>query len=120
LGLRFHEFSRPAESPALLDRDALARQRRRHPRRQFLFGSQSATTTLIQGVLGLILLIPSLAIAIKRYHDRDKSGWWILILFIPLVGFIWFLIELGCLPGTPGPNRYGPDPLGAEPFPVRA
>lgn len=85
-----------------------------------LFGSQSATTTLIQGVLGLILLIPSLAIAIKRYHDRDKSGWWILILFIPVIGLIWYIVELGFLPGTPGPNRYGPDPLGAEPFPVRA
>jgi len=57
---------------------------------------------------------------VKRYHDRDKSGWWILILFIPLVGFIWFLIELGCLPGTPGPNRFGPDPLGTTALPGRA
>ena len=60
------------------------------------------------------------AVAVKRYHDRDKSGWWILILFIPIIGLIWYIVELGFLPGTPGPNRYGPDPLAAEPFPVRA
>jgi uncharacterized membrane protein YhaH (DUF805 family) len=85
-----------------------------------LFGSQSTATTFLQGVVGLVLLIPSLAVAVKRYHDRDKSGWWILILFIPIIGLIWYIVELGFLPGTPGPNRYGPDPLAAEPFPVRA
>ena len=85
-----------------------------------LFGSQSAATTLVQAIAGLALLIPSLAVAIKRYHDRNKSGWWILILFIPIIGLIWYVIELGFLPGTPGPNRYGPDPLGAEPVPFRA
>ena len=79
-----------------------------------LFGSQSGATTV-----GLVLLVPSLAVAIKRYHDRDKSGWWILILLIPIVEFIWYVVELGFLPGTPGPNRYGPDPLGGEPFRVR-
>ena len=85
-----------------------------------LFGSQSAATTFVQAVVALILLIPSLAVAVKRYHDRNKSGWWILIVFIPIIGLIWYIVELGFLPGTPGPNRYGPDPLGAEPYPVRA
>ena len=85
-----------------------------------LFGSQSAATTFVQAVVALVLLIPSLAVAVKRYHDRNKSGWWILIVFIPIIALIWYIVELGFLPGTPGLNRYGPDPLGAEPYPVRA
>ena len=44
---------------------------------------------------------------IKRFHDRDKSGWWVLIGLIPIIGAIWLLIELGFLKGTPGPNRFG-------------
>jgi uncharacterized membrane protein YhaH (DUF805 family) len=54
---------------------------------------------------------PSLAVQAKRWHDRDKSALWLLINFIPFVGPIWAIIENGFLPGTPGPNRYGPDPL---------
>jgi uncharacterized membrane protein YhaH (DUF805 family) len=59
----------------------------------------------------LLTLWPALAVYTKRWHDRNKSGWWSLILFIPLVGPIWFLIELGFLRGTEGPNRFGPDPI---------
>jgi uncharacterized membrane protein YhaH (DUF805 family) len=62
-------------------------------------------------ILMLIILWPSLAVYTKRWHDRNKSGWWSLILFVPLVGAIWFLVELGFLRGTEGPNRYGPDPI---------
>ena len=51
----------------------------------------------------------SFAVSVKRWHDRDKSGWWTLIRFIPLVGAIWELIELGFLRGT-GFNQYGPEP----------
>jgi uncharacterized membrane protein YhaH (DUF805 family) len=68
----------------------------------------------IQGLLALVYLAfiwPSLAISIKRWHDRDKSGWWVLIGFIPIIGPIWALIETGFLEGTSGPNQYGPDPL---------
>lgn len=54
----------------------------------------------------------SLATQVKRWHDRDKSGWWILIVFIPIIGGIWQFIEVGCLRGTIGDNTYGPDPLG--------
>jgi uncharacterized membrane protein YhaH (DUF805 family) len=68
----------------------------------------------ILGILYLALIWPSLAISIKRWHDRDKSGWWVLIGFIPLIGGIWALIETGFLEGTKGPNQYGLDPLGGE------
>ena len=53
----------------------------------------------------------SIAVGIKRFHDRNKSGVWILIIFVPLIGSLWYLIECGFLRGTPGPNDYGPDPL---------
>jgi uncharacterized membrane protein YhaH (DUF805 family) len=55
----------------------------------------------------------SIAVAVKRYHDRNKSGWWVLIVFVPVIGGIWYLIECGFLRGTLGPNNYGPDPLAA-------
>jgi uncharacterized membrane protein YhaH (DUF805 family) len=60
---------------------------------------------LVYFVVGLWIAI---AISIKRFHDRGKSGWWSLIMFIPLIGPIWWLIELGFLRGDPGPNTYGP------------
>lgn len=62
-------------------------------------------------VLLLIFLWPSLALYAKRWHDRGKSGWWTLIVFVPIIGAIWALVELGFLAGTEGPNQYGPDPL---------
>jgi uncharacterized membrane protein YhaH (DUF805 family) len=66
----------------------------------------------------LVLLVPlgffavwiGFAVGIKRWHDRDKSGWWVLIGVIPYIGAIWQLIECGCLRGTEGPNRFGGDP----------
>ena len=51
-----------------------------------------------------------LAIMAKRWHDRNKSGWMTLILFIPCVGALWMFIELGCLRGTRGENDFGADP----------
>lgn len=70
------------------------------------------------GGLGVIMVIyfiaaiwPNLAVSIKRCHDRGRSGWFILVGLIPIVGGIWLLIELGFLRGTIGSNRFGPDPL---------
>jgi uncharacterized membrane protein YhaH (DUF805 family) len=62
-------------------------------------------------VFGLLATWVSLSVAIKRFHDRDKSGWWLLILLVPVVGGLWYLIECGFLRGTEGSNRYGNDPL---------
>jgi uncharacterized membrane protein YhaH (DUF805 family) len=67
------------------------------------------------GILVLIfalgLLVPSIAVSIRRLHDTDRSGWWILIGFVPLVGGIVLLVFM-CLDGTAGANQYGPDPKG--------
>ncbi|MBC2594340.1 DUF805 domain-containing protein [Ruficoccus amylovorans] len=65
----------------------------------------------ILGIWQLILIYPSICVYGKRWHDRDKSAWWILIGLIPLVGPIWVLVECGFLKGTEGPNRFGEDPL---------
>jgi len=74
------------------------------------------------GYLIMIILIwPSLAVQIKRWHDRDKSGWWQLISLIPIVGPLWAFIELGFLKGTSGANRYDL-PAGTRPsyeYPAR-
>jgi uncharacterized membrane protein YhaH (DUF805 family) len=66
---------------------------------------------VFSGIFALLAIIPSIIVYIKRFHDRDKSGWWVLIALIPIIGAIWILIELGFLAGTPGPNRFGPPPL---------
>lgn len=61
-------------------------------------------------IAGLILLLPGIAVSARRLHDRDKSGWFLLLGLIPLVGPI-ILIVWFCMRGTIGPNRFGPDPL---------
>ncbi len=62
-------------------------------------------------IIVLIFLWPALALYTKRWHDRGKSGWWSLIMLIPLIGALWALVECGFLRGTEGPNQYGPDPV---------
>ena len=69
---------------------------------------------LIAAVVSLLVIYPSIVLGIKRFHDRDRSGWWLLLVLIPIVGPLWLLVELGFLPGAPGPNRFGPDPLAQE------
>lgn len=63
---------------------------------------------LVYWIVALVLLVASLGIHIKRFHDRGKSGWWVLIFLIPVIGFIWMIVELGLLEGDYGPNEYGP------------
>ncbi len=59
------------------------------------------------GIVSLLFQWPQYAIAAKRWHDRGKSGWWSLIAFVPIIGGLWALIELGFLPGEEGVNAYG-------------
>jgi uncharacterized membrane protein YhaH (DUF805 family) len=60
-------------------------------------------------ILSLALIIPLLAVTVRRLHDTDRSGWWILLGLIPLLGQLVLLV-LYCLDGTPGENRFGPNP----------
>lgn len=68
-------------------------------------------TSFIMLLVALAGLYPSICVSIKRWHDRDKSGWWILIGLVPVIGGIWSFVECGCLEGTQGPNRFGADPI---------
>ena len=61
----------------------------------------------------LAVLLPSLALSVRRLHDRDKSGWWFLLVFIPIIGAIILLIWFA-LPGTSGDNRFGANPLAGK------
>jgi uncharacterized membrane protein YhaH (DUF805 family) len=58
-------------------------------------------------------IIPSIAVTVRRLHDQDKSGWFYLLSFIPYVGGIVIFVFM-CIDGTPGPNRFGPDPKGGH------
>lgn len=70
-------------------------------------------TSIVLLLFGILVTWISIAVGIKRFHDRNKSGVWILIIFVPVIGGLWYLIECGFLRGTVGPNDYGPDPLSA-------
>lgn len=69
----------------------------------------SVTAIAVLGVVVLALFIPSLAVQVRRFHDQDKSGWFVLLGFIPYIGGLIVLVFM-CLPGTVGDNRFGPDP----------
>ena len=71
-------------------------------------GVYGPLTTLF--LLGII--IPSIAVQIRRFHDQDKSGWFVLLSFIPFLGGLIVLVFM-FLEGTKGPNRFGPDPKDA-------
>lgn len=84
---------------------------------------------LLALVIYIPLIVSGVFVGIKRLHDRDKSGWWLLLFYLvpvllnelshasllfSLASFaisVWAFVELGCLRGTVGPNKYGPDPL---------
>ena len=67
----------------------------------------------LYGLAALALIIPGLAVTVRRLHDTDRSGWTILLGLIPLVGPILLLVFY-CTEGTPGPNRFGEDPKAGE------
>lgn len=104
------------------------------------FGEEDFRAAGLTIALLFILYIPliwiGLALGAKRLHDRDKSAWWLVLFYVVpsllegaaneidtagvilhLASFaisVWAFVELGCLRGTVGPNRYGPDPLSPE------
>lgn len=62
------------------------------------------------GLFSLVTLIPGISVTVRRLHDLDKSGWWILINLVPLIGWI-IMIVWAATRGNDGPNRFGEDPL---------
>jgi uncharacterized membrane protein YhaH (DUF805 family) len=101
---------------------------------------QSAIYQAINGMLNIVIFISSLAVGVKRLHDRSKSGWYLMLFYIVpgllvtaaivigilmedymmiasvlgLAAFaigVWAFVEMGCLRGSIGPNQYGPDPI---------
>jgi uncharacterized membrane protein YhaH (DUF805 family) len=101
---------------------------------------QSMVFQAVNGMLNIVIFISSLAVGVKRLHDRNKSGWYLVLFYIVpgilvvasilisvtmeesttisavlgLLAFaigVWAFVELGCLRGTIGANRYGPDPV---------
>jgi uncharacterized membrane protein YhaH (DUF805 family) len=107
---------------------------------------QSGIFQALNGMLSIVILISSIAVGVKRLHDRNKSGWYLLLFYFApgvlaaasvLVGefmedseiiatvltllavalIVWALVELGCLRGTVGTNPYGPDPVAPATIP---
>jgi uncharacterized membrane protein YhaH (DUF805 family) len=72
----------------------------------------SANVGLLGGIYGLAVLIPSIAVSVRRLHDIDRTGWWVLIGLVPVIGTIVLLV-FAASDGTPGKNRFGPNPKGS-------
>lgn len=75
------------------------------------FGAGYFVVTALVGLISLALLVPTIAVMVRRLHDQDKSGFYWFMSFIPLAGPIIMLVFYAT-DGTHGPNRFGPDPKG--------
>jgi len=78
-----------------------------------MLGLSDATTGLgpLYGIYSLAMIIPSIAVAVRRLHDVNKSGWWMFISLVPIIGGIWLLV-LMFTESKPGTNQYGINPKG--------
>lgn len=106
--------------------DFSGRARRRE---YWMFALVNFLVSLVLGAIGLMghgfglltwiytaaVLIPSFAVGFRRLHDTGRSGWWTLILFVPLVGAIVYLVFM-CMDSAPGDNQYGPNPKTGAPL----
>lgn len=75
------------------------------------FLTPAEQTGPLNTIFTLATLLPSLAVGARRLHDVDRSAWWLLLWLVPVLGWLillWWTVQ----PGTRGPNRFGPDPLG--------
>jgi uncharacterized membrane protein YhaH (DUF805 family) len=72
----------------------------------------SSPVSPLTSVFDLATFLPGLAVGIRRLHDIDRTGWWVLLVLTIIGTFV--LIYWACKRGTPGPNRYGPNPYGTE------
>ena len=86
----------------------------------YMAKDNAIVTTILGGILFVFIfgsLIPSVAVAVRRLHDTNRSGWWYLLSFIPIIGQIWLIVWL-CLDSQPGENRFGKNPKGVERLPL--
>jgi uncharacterized membrane protein YhaH (DUF805 family) len=74
-------------------------------------GADTATFSILVPIYSLAVLIPALAVTVRRLHDTNHSGWWVLLSLIPLIGPLVLLIFL-ILPGDSGANQFGSNPAG--------
>ncbi|GIF47169.1 uncharacterized membrane protein YhaH (DUF805 family) [Asanoa ferruginea] len=74
-----------------------------------LFDTSTASTGIFGIIVGLALFLPGLAVAVRRLHDTDRTGWWVLIGLVPLVGAIVLLVFM-VSDSKPGANRFGASP----------
>jgi uncharacterized membrane protein YhaH (DUF805 family) len=81
-----------------------------------IFGTQFDRTGLVQVLATLAFLLPSLAVGVRRLHDVDRSGWWLLLLIIPVLGAVILILAFFVRDSGPD-NQYGPSPkaVAAEP-----
>ena len=86
-----------------------------------VIGAAGGSSGVAQGVsflYNLAVLLPTIGVGIRRLHDTNRSGWWLLLNFIPIIGWIWIIV-LWATDSDPGPNRYGPNrqhpALGCDP-----
>ncbi|HBM14740.1 MAG TPA: DUF805 domain-containing protein [Lentisphaeria bacterium] len=78
-----------------------------------IFRSESAPdlnmiVSIISMIYSLAVIIPSLAVFVRRMHDTGRRGWWFFLIFIPIIGAIW-LLTLTIFDSQPGENKYGPN-----------
>ncbi|MBP5319113.1 MAG: DUF805 domain-containing protein [Paludibacteraceae bacterium] len=74
---------------------------------------QNEALAILLGIIAIVVFIPRLAVAVRRLHDTNHSGWWILINLILFIGTIYYLYLLAS-EGDHGDNQYGPDPKAVE------
>jgi uncharacterized membrane protein YhaH (DUF805 family) len=74
-------------------------------------GAQMSAFSAVNAIISLALILPGIAVSVRRLHDIDRTGWWLLLGFTVIGAFV--LIYWACQRGTPGPNRFGPDPMPA-------
>ena len=75
--------------------------------------SAAASIGILTGIYTLAVLIPGIAVSVRRLHDTGRSGWWLLIVLVPLIGALVLLIFM-FIDSQPGQNAYGPSPKTGE------
>lgn len=82
---------------------------------EFMRNISGSAIVMLLAIFAIMTWI-NIAVTVKRFHDRDKSGWWFCIVFVPYIGALWQIVECGFLAGTRSGNRFGPSSDGTSGF----